>query len=226
METILIKLSGEVFNSDKTFLQNLTKQIKELKKQYQISIVLGGGNIWRGEEQRKRFDLRPPVSHTAGMLATIINGLVLQDIFQNNNIDTKLLSALDCKQVADKIQQSKIDCSLKQNKVIIFAGGTGNPFFTTDTNAVLRALQIGASQVWKGTKVGGVYSSDPKQNKDATHFKKLTYNEVIEKELGVMDLTAVTLANQHNLKIRVFNLFEPNALIIASNDKNFGSWIE
>ena len=223
METILIKLSGEVFCGD--FVQTLISQIKELKKKFNIGIVVGAGNIFRGNQHGKQLDIKKTTAHTAGMVATIINGLILKDLLEKDGVEAELFSAINCPEVACIIKQSKIDKTLKQNKVLIFTGGTGNPFFTTDTNAVLRALQIGAKQILKGTKVDGIYESDPMENKDSKLLKKLTYKEFLEKELKVMDLTAITLAQEHNLKIKVFNLFEKEALLKVIQNADFGSTI-
>lgn len=224
METILIKLSGELFKKVAN-LKDVVCQISKLSKQYKLGIVVGAGNIFRGNQQGKEFGLRPIIAHTSGMIATIINGLIIQDLLAKKNIQTKLLSAIDCKGVADSITPSKIDCALQKNQPIIFVGGTGNPFFTTDTNAVLRALQIKAQQVWKGTKVEGIFDSDPMINKNAKLLKTVTYKQVIEQNLQIMDASAITLAQEHNLKIRIFNVFEKDSLLNATKNQNFGSII-
>ncbi len=231
METILIKLSGEIFSKapseqkEGAFAQKIISQIKELKKTFNIGIVVGAGNIFRGNQHGKQFDIKETTAHTAGMVATIINGLVLKDLLEKDGIETELFSAINCPEVACVIKQNTINKMLKQNKLLIFTGGTGNPFFTTDTNAVLRALQIGAKQVLKGTKVDGIYETDPLEDKDSKLIKKLTYKEFIEKELKVMDLTAITLAQEHKLKIKVFNLFKKEALLKAIQEIDFGSTI-
>ncbi|MFC1894624.1 UMP kinase, partial [Candidatus Dependentiae bacterium] len=158
MKTILIKFSGELFgnSSDEQssdFLKNIAFQIKELQKNYIVGIVLGAGNIFRGNQHGKKLGLKNTTSHSIGMVATIINGLILQDILQSLKIPCALFSAIECQQISCVIKQSSIDKALNEKKCLIFVGGTGNPFFTTDTNSVLRALQIGANQVWKATKV-------------------------------------------------------------------------
>ena len=226
MDSILIKLSGEIFSFKKdpnSFIKQIAIQLKTLKKKNKIGLVVGAGNIFRGSQQGKQLNLKQTTAHTVGMIATLINGLILQDILEKESIECKLLSAFNCPQVADVISQEKIDCSLSKNKIVIFAGGTGNTFFTTDTNAVLRALQIEAKEIWKCTKVDGIFSCDPAENKNCELFKKINYKQIIEKNLKFMDLTAITLAQKHNLKIKVFNIFEKNALIKASKDINFGS---
>ncbi|MCK4651042.1 UMP kinase [Candidatus Babeliales bacterium] len=233
MKTIIIKLSGELFFSltnqekkdDKKYLYNIAKQLKELKKDYRVGIVIGAGNIFRGEQASKKLEIKITTAHNAGMIATIINGLLFHDLLTTQEIDSILFSAIHCPQIAEIIKQDKLDKALKENKILIFSGGTSNPFFTTDTTSVIRALQIGATEFWKGTKVEGIFTADPVEQKDAKLLKKLNYNQVIEKDLKFMDLTAITLAKQHNLKIRIFNIFEENSLIKASKDANFGSVI-
>ena len=230
MKTILIKISGELFSSNtteesKVLLHQIANQIKELLKKHKIGLVLGAGNIFRGNEHGKKLNLQPTAAHTVGMVATIINGLILQDVFKSLQIPCVLFSAIQCQQVACVIKQASIDKALQENNCLIFVGGTGNPYFTTDTNAVLRALQIGAHEVWKGTKVDGIYSDDPQKNKDCKFLKEMSYKEFVEQNLKVMDLTAITLANQHSLKIRVFDVFLDNALINVNKNNNFGSTI-
>lgn len=226
MKNIIIKLSGECF-VEQLFLKELVSQIKELKKTYKLGIVVGAGNIFRGNQHGKAFKLRQTTAHSAGMIATIINGLILHDLLKQNNVKADLFSAISCPGICQTIQQDKVDYALQENKCLIFAGGTGNPFFSTDTNAILRALQIDAQEVWKATKVDGIYSDDPEKikTKQIEFYKKISYEKVIEKKLRIMDLTAITLAQGNKIKIRVFNLFEKNALLTASKDKNFGSII-
>ncbi len=226
MKKVVIKISGELFAStDK--LNEVVEQIKTLSLKHQIGIVVGAGNIFRGNQQGKEFGLNASTGDNAGMLATIINGIILKDLLEKKEVSVKILSALPVPTIADNITQEKINCTLKKNKVIIFVGGTGNPFFTTDTNAVLRALQIGAPTILKGTKVAGVFDSDPTKNKDAKLLKELSYDDFLDKSLQVMDTTAITLAKKHSLKIKVFNIFEKDSLIKIVQDTNnvFGSTI-
>ena len=231
MDAILIKLSGELFSKDPSpngegfFIKKIIPQIKELKNKYKIGFVIGGGNIFRGSLQGKTLGLSQTSAHVAGMVATITNGIILQDMLQQENIPVTLFSAIHTPQVTQSIRPDKINTALQDNNCLIFVGGTGNPFFTTDTNAVLRALQINATQVWKCTKVDGIYTDDPMQNKDSKLIKEITYQEVMEKGLKVMDLTAITLAKENNIKIKVFNLFENNSIIKAVKEKNCGSLI-
>jgi len=230
---ILLKLTGTIFASqtnDNAFsteaITPIIEQIKELQKTHQFGIVIGGGNIFRGEQHGSKLGLSPSVGHQTGMLATIINGLLLKDLLDQQRIDTTLLSAIVCPQIANPISQDNIDHALKHGRIIIFAGGTGAPFFTNDTNAIVRGLQMEASQVWKGTDVEGIYSADPQTDKQATLIKKMTYSDAISQKLGIMDNTAIALAEKHTLLIRVFNIFTPNALIKAAEDKDFGSTIQ
>ncbi|MFA5074724.1 MAG: hypothetical protein WC436_01320 [Candidatus Babeliales bacterium] len=228
MNNILIKLTGTIFNPSQNvegfFIEKIINQIKVLKKNYNIGIVIGGGNIFRGNQHGKQFNLSKTTGHSAGILATIINGLILQDVFKKQNLDSIILSAIECPQITNIINQENIQDALKKNKIIIFVAGTGNPFFTTDTNAVLRCLQIGATEVFKCTNVDGVYSDSPDKTSSIL-YKTISYKEYIEKNLKIMDLTAITLAQENNIKIRVFNIFKDDALINATKDADFGSSI-
>lgn len=227
---ILLKLTGEVFGKPREpfsadTVTNLIEQIKQLESTHQFGIVIGGGNLFRGSKQGKELGLKIEIAHQVGMVATIMNGLILQDLCEKHGVSTKLFSAISCPQVANVINQQAINCALDKGKTIIFAGGTGNPFFSTDTNAVLRSLQISADEIWKGTSIDGVYTKDPAKHKDAQRLEKVTYAQAIEQRLGIMDLTAYSLAQQHNQTIRVFNIFAPDALQNAAQDGNFGSII-
>ncbi|MFH1461764.1 MAG: UMP kinase [bacterium] len=224
MKKIVIKISGELLNSTDS-LNQVIDQIKTLQLKYKIGIVIGAGNIFRGNQDSKNFGLEAAIGDNAGMLATIINGLILKSLLEKKGVNTKILSALPVPTITDSITQEKINSSLEKNKVIIFVGGTGNPFFTTDTNAILRALQMKADFVLKGTKVAGVFDSDPIKNKDAKLLKTINYNDFLTKNLQVMDLTAITLAKKHNLQIKVFNIFKENSLIKVLEEKDFGTLI-
>lgn len=224
MKKVVIKISGELLNSTDS-LNQVIDQIKSLQSKYKIGIVIGAGNIFRGDQDSKNFDLEAAIGDNAGMLATIINGLILKSLLEKKGMKAKILSAFPVPTITDSITQEKIDCSLEKNKILIFVGGTGNPFFTTDTNAILRALQIKSNIVLKGTKVAGVFDSDPIKNKDAKLLKEISYNDFLTKDLQVMDLTAITLAKKHNLQIKVFNIFEENAIIKGLEEKNFGTLI-
>jgi uridylate kinase len=236
METVLIKLSGEFLCNAKGFdharLEDFVNQIKQLANNskigisYKIGIVVGGGNFFRASKQGNALKMRQTNADSVGMLATVMNGLILQDILHQVDLNATVLSAFSIDSIVPRITQSLIDSALAENKIIIFVGGTGNPFFTTDTNAVLRALQIGAKQVWKATKVAGIYSADPLIDKNAKKFKSIEYAKVIENNLKIIDATAITLAAENKVKIRVFNVFEKDALLKVAKDSDFGSTIK
>lgn len=225
-KAILLKLSGELFSQHskekEIALHAIIKQIAELFTHCSLGIVVGAGNFFRGNIDGPAFKLQEATAHEIGMIATIMNGRILEALLNQENIATCLLSALVCPQIAKPLKQHTID-TYKTKHCLIFVGGTGNPFFTNDTNAVLRALQIGAKEVWKATKVDGIYDADPIKNPQATLLPSLTYQEAIKRKLDVMDRTALTLAEQHELTIRVFNVFKPNALHKAFEDPTFGS---
>jgi uridylate kinase len=228
---ILLKLTGTVFGNSKTsqcdvaVVRHLVDQIKQLIPQYQFGIVIGGGNLFRGNIQGKMLGLSSWAAHTTGMLATLMNGVMLADLFAQAEIPATLVSALDCPGIAAAINQQTIREALKTSACIIFAGGTGNPYFTTDTNAVLRCLQMGASELWKGTDVDGVYDEDPRKNPNATLLNNVSYDYVLCKRLGIMDSSAFTLASDHRLTIKIFNIFESNALIKVIHEPNFSTVI-
>lgn len=231
-QRILLKLTGNVFinkitaKPDPALINSLIGQIKELSQDYQFGIVIGGGNIFRGGQQGRSLELSQWAAHTCGMLATLVNGVALRDLFAQAHIPVVLVSALPCSEVADDISQQAIEQHLCDGSCIIFAGGTGNPHFTTDTNAVLRALEINASEVWKGTSVPGVYEEDPLLNPEAQLLKNVSYADALEKKLGIMDITAFTLAQEHDLKIRVFDIFEHGSLISIARNLQYGTVIQ
>jgi uridylate kinase len=231
-QRILLKLTGQIFAHKTTgpfepnLANSIVRQIKELSSTYQFGIVIGGGNIFRGSQQGKQLGLSPWAAHTCGMVATLVNGIALRDLLAQQGVPTTLVSALEIPEVAQSISQQIVDQSMQNGNCIIFAGGTGNPYFTTDTNAILRALQIGTTQVWKGTSVSGIYDQDPIHNKQAQLLKTVTYTQALENRFGIMDSTAYTLAQEHRLTIRVFDIFAPNALVTAANDRQFGTIIQ
>ena len=229
MESILIKLSGNFLSDSQGFdykkLKGFAIQIKQLSKTFKIGIVVGGGNFFRAAIQGKQLNMQQAHADFVGMLATVMNGLILNDLLQQVDLKPVVLSALTIDSIVTPINQQIIDTSLSENKTLIFVGGTGNPFFTTDTNAVLRALQMGAKQVWKATKVDGVYSADPVVDKTAEKLPYLGYKDILEKNLEIIDLTAITLAAENKVLFRVFNIFEKDALIKVAQDIDFGSTI-
>ena len=228
---ILLKLTGTIFSTyekkstDNPIARSILSQIKQLSSTYQFGIVIGGGNFFRGSEQSAELGITASIAHHVGMLATIMNGLILKDLCDQLDIPARLLSALTIPAIAESASPHAIASALKQNHLLIFSGGTGNPFFTTDTCSVLRALEIGADELWKGTYVEGICDKDPRKNKDATVLHSISYKEALDQKLCVMDLTAFTLAEKHKLPIRIFNIFCENALVNAARDKNFGSII-
>ncbi len=215
---ILLKLSGEALMGDEQFgidpkvLDRMAQEIKELVELgVQVGLVIGGGNLFRGEGLAKAGMNRVVGDHM-GMLATVMNGLAMRDALHRAFVNARLMSAIDLKGVCDSYNWADAISLLKSGRVVIFCAGTGNPFFTTDSAACLRGIEIEADLVLKGTKVDGVYSADPVKNPNAQLYKQISYNEVLEKQLKVMDLAAFTLARDHNLPIRVFNMNKPGVL--------------
>ncbi|MET1218880.1 MAG: UMP kinase [Glaciecola sp.] len=215
---ILLKLSGEAlmgegeFGIDPKVLDRMAQEIKELVELgVQVGLVIGGGNLFRGEGLANAGMNRVVGDHM-GMLATVMNGLAMRDALHRAFVNARLMSAIPLNGVCDGYNWAEAISSLKSGRVVIFSAGTGNPFFTTDSAACLRGIEIEADAVLKATKVDGVYTSDPVKNPDAKLLKKLTYNEVLEQELKVMDLAAFTLARDHSLPIRIFNMNTPGNL--------------
>jgi uridylate kinase len=211
---VLLKLSGEALQGKEKFgisleiLNSISQEIKEvLELDVQIAIVIGGGNIFRGIAAAAAGMDRSTADYM-GMLATVINALALQDALERAGVLTRVQTALEVKQVAESYIRRRAIRHLEKGRVVIFAGGTGNPFFTTDTAATLRALEIGAEVILKATKVDGVYDKDPIKYGDALKFERLSYMDVLKKELKVMDATAISLCMQGNIPIIVFNFFD------------------
>lgn len=215
---ILLKLSGEAlaggmgFGIDPKVLDVMALEIGQLVGVgVQVGIVIGGGNLFRGAALHEAGLDRVAGDHM-GMLATVMNGLAVRDALERSNIDSRLMSAIPMSGIVDHYDRRHALRHLKNGEVVIFAGGTGNPFFTTDTAACLRGIEIGADLVLKATKVDGVYTEDPMKNPDAKKYNALTYAEVLDKKLAVMDLTAICLCQDHNLPVRVFNMSKQGAL--------------
>lgn len=224
---ILLKLSGEALMGDEPFgidarvLDRMAQEIKEvLELGVQVGVVIGGGNIFRGKGLAEAGMNRVVGDHM-GMLATVMNGLAMRDSLHRAYVNARLMSAIDLAGVCDRYSWAEAISLLKSGRVVIFSAGTGNPFFTTDSAACLRGIEIEADVVIKATKVDGVYSEDPMINPDATLYDVLDYSEVLSKELQVMDLAAFTLARDHNLPIRIFNMNKPGALksVIMGEDE-------
>ena len=215
---ILLKLSGEALQGDEGFgidasiLDRVALEIKELVEMgVEVGVVLGGGNLFRGAKLAKAGMNRVVGDHM-GMLATVMNGLAMRDSLFRADVNAKLMSAFQLNGICDTYNWSEAIKMLREKRVVIFSGGTGSPFFTTDSAACLRGIEIEADVVLKATKVDGVYDCDPAKNPNAMLYPHLTYAEVIDKELQVMDLAAFTLARDHGMPIRVFNMGKPGTL--------------
>lgn len=216
---ILLKLSGESLMDPKVrfgislpIVQKLAQEIKEVQGLgVQIAIVLGGGNIFRGLSQ-EAGDMDRATADYMGMLATVINSLALQDSLEKGGTYTRVLSSIGMQQIAEPYIRRRADRHLEKGRIVIFAGGTGNPYFSTDTAASLRANEIHAEVILKGTKVDGVYDADPEKNKNAKRFDSLSYIDVLKKNLKVMDATAISMCMENNIPIIVFNMFEKGNL--------------
>jgi uridylate kinase len=209
---ILLKISGEVLSGEKEYgidpkvIQQIAEEIKEVKRLgAEMAIVIGGGNIFRGVASSSKGMDRVSADYM-GMLATVLNALALQDALEKIGVQTRVQTAIEMRELAEPYIRRKAIRHLEKGRVVIFAAGTGNPYFTTDTTASLRAMEIGASVILKGTKVDGVYDSDPLRNPKAKKFEELTYLEVLKKQLKVMDATAISLCMDHQIPIIVFNL--------------------
>ncbi|WNC67233.1 UMP kinase [Thalassotalea nanhaiensis] len=215
---ILLKLSGEAlmgeegFGIDPKVLDRMAQEIKELIEMgVQVGLVIGGGNLFRGAGLAEA-GMNRVVGDQMGMLATVMNGLAMRDALHRAFVNARLMSAIDLTGVCDSYNWAEAISLLKSGRVVIFSAGTGNPFFTTDSAACLRGIEIDADAVFKGTKVDGIYSADPVTNPDAELYSHLTYDEILDKELKVMDLAAFTLARDHSMPIRVFNMNREGAL--------------
>ena len=212
---IVLKLSGEALQGsrphgiDQDTLISIAEQIKEIRKlRVDVAIVLGGGNIFRGQENtaRQGLDLDRSVADYMGMLSTCINGLALQDVLEKIGLPTRVMSALSMQQVSEPYIRRRAIRHLEKGRVVIFVAGTGNPYFTTDTAAALRAMEINADVILKATRVEGVYDKDPLKFKDAQKFDSLRYIDVLNRNLRFMDATAVSLCMDNKLPIVIFNL--------------------
>jgi uridylate kinase len=212
---IVLKLSGEALQGrrshgiDNSVLVSLSRQIKEIKDLHvDVAIVLGGGNIFRGQENTDSLglDMDRSVADYMGMLATVINGLALQNVLEKMGLATRVMTAIEMQRVAEVYIRRRAIRHLEKGRVVIFVAGTGNPYFTTDTAAALRAIEINADVILKATKVDGVYSADPLKVKNAKRFNRLKYIDVLKRGLKVMDATAVSLCMDNKLPIVVFNI--------------------
>ncbi len=213
---IVLKLSGEALQGDLGFgldpavLQNLARQVKEIKELgVEIAVVVGGGNIFRGLKTSKTTGMERATADYMGMLATAINGLALQDAFERVGVATRVQTAIEISKVAEPYIRRRAMRHLEKGRVVIFVGGIGSPFFTTDTTAALRATEIGAAVVLKATNVDGVYTADPAVDRKAKRYTQVTYMDVLKRGLKVMDATAVSLCMDNRMPIIVFDLHKP-----------------
>jgi len=226
---ILLKLSGEAllgeqqYGIDANRLAEYAQEIKEVvEKGVEVAIVIGGGNIFRGLTGASNGMDRVQGDHM-GMLATIINGLALQSALENIEVQTRLQTAIKINEVAEPFIRRRAIRHLEKGRVVIFGGGTGNPYFTTDSAAVLRAIEIEADVILKGTRVDGIYTSDPEKDKNATKFDTISFNDVLTKGLKVMDTTAFTLSQENELPIVVFDMNTKGNLIKLLSGENIGT---
>ena len=231
-QRILLKLSGEALMGDKQFgidnsrLVQYAHEIKAVwEKGIEVAIVVGGGNIFRGV-QAEQGGMERTQGDYMGMLATMINSMALQSALESAGVPTRLQSAIEMKQICEPFIKRRAVRHLEKSRVVIFGAGTGNPFFTTDTAASLRAIEIEADVVLKGTRVDGIYTADPEKDPTATKYETVTFNEVYEKGLNVMDMTAFTLCNENKLPIIIFDMnIEGNLLKLVSGE-NIGTKVE
>ena len=228
---LLLKISGEMlsgtqdFGLDPSALEKYAKKIKDVHdKGYEIGIVIGGGNIFRGMSVAAKGMDRVAGDYL-GMMATIMNSVALQSSLEKLGADTRVMSAISITQLAEPYIRRRAARHLEKGRIVIMAGGTGNPYFTTDTAAVLRGIEINADVIMKGTKVDGVYDKDPMKYNDAIKYEKLSYKQVVEEELKVMDLTAVTLCKENNFPILVFDLEKDNSINNALSSTKYSTII-
>ena len=221
---ILLKLSGEALMGDRSYgidPEKINEYAQEIKQIYdqkiEIAIVIGGGNIFRIDRVQADY---------MGMLATVINGLALQSALENTEVPTRLQTALKIEAVAEPYIKRKAVRHLEKNRVVIFSAGTGNPFFTTDSAAVLRAVEINADVILKGTRVDGIYNEDPEKNKEAVKFDSLSFEEVLKKGLKIMDTTAFTLSQENKLPIIVFDMNTKGNLVRVVRGENIGTKVD
>lgn len=231
-QRIMLKLSGEALmsetggNIDPAIVKRLATEVKDLcDAGVQVGLVIGGGNILRGAEQAAE-GLNRVTGDQMGMLATVMNALAMQDSLEFLGQPVRVMSALKINQVCEDYIRRRAVRHLEKGRVVIFAAGTGNPFFTTDTAASLRAIEIDAQLMIKATKVRGIYSADPEKVADAVFYPALTYDEALDQRLNVMDTTALVLCRDNDLPMRVMNIFEPGAIMRLMQGEDIGSLIE
>lgn len=226
-QRILLKLSGEALMGDGEFgispavINRVAAEVRELVEMgVQVGIVIGGGNLFRGAGLSEA-GMDRVTGDQMGMLATVMNALAMQDALEHQGVFTRVMSAIKINQICEDYIRRRAVRHLEKGRVTIFAAGTGNPFFTTDSAASLRAIEIGAQLLLKATKVDGIYSADPLKHPDAVRYERLSYDEVLERKLMVMDLTAIVLCRDHKMPLRVFDMNKPDALrrIVMGEDE-------
>lgn len=229
---ILLKLSGESLMGEKQYgidMDRVAQYAQDIKavhdKGLEIAIVIGGGNIYRGLSAEKSGMDRVQADYM-GMLATVINSMALQDALEKTGVKTRLLTAIKMEQICEPFIRRRAVRHLEKGRIVIFGAGTGNPYFTTDTAASLRAVEINADAVLKGTRVDGIYTSDPEKDADATRYDEITFSEVYEKNLNVMDMTAITLCQENNLPIIVFDMNKPGNFMRIANGEQIGTLVK
>jgi uridylate kinase len=229
---VLLKLSGEALLGERSYgidpkrIAQYAKEIKAVTKLgLEVAVVIGGGNIFRGVSAASNGIDRVQADYM-GMLATVINGMALQSALEEENVQTRLQTAIKIEAVAEPYIKRKAVRHLEKKRVVIFGGGTGNPFFTTDSAAVLRAIEINADVILKGTRVDGVYDCDPEKNENAIKYESITFHDVIKKNLKIMDSTAFTLSQENNLPIVVFNMNKTSNLLKLINGTKTGTSIK
>ncbi|MEO6075911.1 MAG: UMP kinase [Dokdonella sp.] len=230
-QRILLKLSGEAlmgeadYGIDPNVLQRVATEIIEIQKVgVEVGVVIGGGNIFRGEGLAARGMDRVTGDHM-GMLATVMNALAMQDALENNGAKVRVMSAIKINQVCEDFIRRRAIRHLEKGRAVIFAAGTGNPFFTTDSAAALRAIEVGAQLLLKATKVDGIFSADPKLDPNATLYDTLTFNEVLQRELKVMDTSAFSLCRDHGIPLRIYNMTVPGNLMRIVHGDDIGTLV-
>ena len=228
---VILKLSGEALAGDKGYgiehgvITSIARQVVEVARRgVEVAIVVGGGNIWRGVSGSAKGMDRATADYM-GMLATVINSLAMQDALENEGMVTRVMSAIEMKEVAEPYIRRRAISHLDKGRVVIFAAGTGNPYFSTDTTAALRAAEIGGEVILMAKKVDGVYDADPVSNPQAVKFKRLDYIDVIKRGLGVMDSTAASLCMDNNIPIIVFDLTSEGNILRAVMGEEIGTYV-
>lgn len=229
---VLLKLSGEAllgknrYGIDPDILEQYANEIQKVRSlDIELAIVIGGGNIFRGIQGVQGGIVDRAQGDYMGMLATVINAMALQGALEKNSIFTRLLTAIKMEQIAEPFIRRRAVRHLEKGRVVIFGAGTGNPYFTTDTAASLRAVEIEANVILKGTRVDGIYTADPEKDKNAEKFNHISFDEVYERGLNVMDMTAITLCQENNLPIVVFDMNTPNNLFKLLSGENIGTLV-